>query len=255
MPIQLSRKFRRSTARCRPGGGCNRKQSVLESDMQFEDSVADMSQCAKRLTMSDSNAPLPLPSVPSYFVWSICSVCYFLPLGIVALFFSFACKRDLSAGHRGSAITKSKIAFYCNVISLIGALVLLITLALLLTYEGGHRGGHNLTRAFSFVKLLSRGVEAYTLDVTQPPTTEQGLRALMALPPDLPPEKWGGPYLREGVSLLDPWGNEYRYACPGRDGRPFDIWSIGLDGIDGTDDDIGHWMNFMTVGKRYRRYR
>jgi len=204
--------------------------------------------------MSDSNASLPLPSVPSYFVWSICSVCYFLPLGIVALFFSFACKRDLSAGHRGSAITKSKIAFYCNVISLIGALVLLITLALLSIY-GGKCIIFKWHVAFKDVKLLSNRVEAYTLDVTQPPTTEQGLWAMIALPPDIPPEKWGGPYLREGVSLLDPWGNEYRYVCPGRDGRPFDIWSIGLDGIDGTDDDIGHWMNFMTVGKRYRRYR
>jgi general secretion pathway protein G len=44
----------------------------------------------------------------------------------------------------------------------------------------------------------------------------------------------------EGVSLVDPWGNEYRYY---RDSDPrnrflYKIWSEGQDASDGTEDDI-----------------
>lgn len=127
----------------------------------------------------------------------------------------------------------------------------------LLSMSSGTRITYKWDVAFRTVNDLSRCVELYTLDVRQPPTTEQGLRALIALPPDLPnPNTWGGPYIPLETSLLlDPWKNEYRYASPGGNGRPFDIWSVGTDGIDGTDDDIGHWMDRSTISKYYRHHR
>ena len=42
----------------------------------------------------------------------------------------------------------------------------------------------------------------------------------------------------------DPWGNDYVYQTPGRDGRLFDLYSYGADGrAGGTDNnaDIGNW--------------
>ena len=38
----------------------------------------------------------------------------------------------------------------------------------------------------------------------------------------------------------DPWGNPYLLLSPGENGA-VDIFSIGLDGEEGTDDDIGNW--------------
>jgi general secretion pathway protein G len=96
---------------------------------------------------------------------------------------------------------------------------------------------------FTYVNTLKGAVDRYTLHVGRPPTTEQGLAALFAAPPDLQnPGSWAGPYLEARATTIDPWGNEYQYISPGRDGREFDIWSFGPDGTDGTDDDIGSWM-------------
>ena len=39
----------------------------------------------------------------------------------------------------------------------------------------------------------------------------------------------------------DPWGNDYRYLNPGTHGKPFEVYSIGADGKEGTADDIGSW--------------
>jgi oligopeptide/dipeptide ABC transporter ATP-binding protein len=35
---------------------------------------------------------------------------------------------------------------------------------------------------------------------------------------------------------IDPWGHEVRYRAPGSAGRPFDVWSLGPDGVPSRDD-------------------
>jgi general secretion pathway protein G len=51
---------------------------------------------------------------------------------------------------------------------------------------------------------------------------------------------WHGPYLDN--LPVDPWGNPYVYAYPGRHNPSgFDLSSVGPDGKAGTDDDIGNW--------------
>jgi general secretion pathway protein G len=41
---------------------------------------------------------------------------------------------------------------------------------------------------------------------------------------------------------LDPWDSEYKFASPGKhNSESFDVWSVGPDKQDGTDDDIGNW--------------
>lgn len=42
------------------------------------------------------------------------------------------------------------------------------------------------------------------------------------------------------VLTLDPWGQEYRYVCPGQHGA-FDLFSVGQDGQEGTADDVTNW--------------
>ncbi len=51
---------------------------------------------------------------------------------------------------------------------------------------------------------------------------------------------WTGPYLDK--LPVDPWGHYYIYYYPGKHNQNnFDLLSVGPDGKEGTDDDIGNW--------------
>ena len=67
-------------------------------------------------------------------------------------------------------------------------------------------------------------------------------------------EKGQYPDLRDGLKTLtpefikvlrnDPWGRPYVFARPGRDGKPYDIVSLGADGREGgtgIDADLSCW--------------
>jgi general secretion pathway protein G len=92
------------------------------------------------------------------------------------------------------------------------------------------------------IGLLKTPLETYCIHIGYYPMTAQGLSALWQRPADLSnPEKWDGPYM--DPMPLDPWGHPYQYMYPGRyNPDKFDVWSVGPDGIDGTADDIGNWL-------------
>jgi len=85
-------------------------------------------------------------------------------------------------------------------------------------------------------------LKLYELDNNNFPTTEQGLNALISKPPTNPaPLNWKGPYLER--KPLDPWGNFYQYKCPGEhNSATFDLYSMGKDGREGTEDDVKNWQ-------------
>jgi len=72
------------------------------------------------------------------------------------------------------------------------------------------------------------------------PTTQQGLKSLVAQPTSEPrPRHWTQSF--EQVPR-DPWGNEYNYILPGKHNpNSFDLFSSGPDMQAGTVDDIGNW--------------
>ncbi len=54
--------------------------------------------------------------------------------------------------------------------------------------------------------------------------------------------KWHGPYINSLEKLKDPWGNELHYKYPGDTNEEgYDLWSVGPDKEDGTDDDITNY--------------
>jgi general secretion pathway protein G len=73
-----------------------------------------------------------------------------------------------------------------------------------------------------------------------PPSSEQGLKALVQQPSSSPaPRNWR--QLLKEVPL-DPWGMEYQYTAPGkRNPDGYDLFSAGKDRIPGTEDDMGNW--------------
>lgn len=122
-------------------------------------------------------------------------------------------------------------------------MILVILASLAVVAIGPMQRGAYIRAAKAQIDIFKTPLQAYRLDLAAYPTTSQGLEALRASPADLAnPTKWQGPYLDREVPL-DPWGNPYRYEYPGKYliDEP-DIWSYGPDGIDGTEDDIGNWM-------------
>jgi general secretion pathway protein G len=93
------------------------------------------------------------------------------------------------------------------------------------------------------IKMIKGALETLRLDTGRFPDTEEGLSLLFHPPQnERLRQLWHGPYLDEDVPL-DPWGNPYQYQIPGRDGRPFALYSLGADGKpggEGIDADIGY---------------
>ncbi|MBN1589788.1 MAG: type II secretion system major pseudopilin GspG [Pirellulales bacterium] len=92
------------------------------------------------------------------------------------------------------------------------------------------------------VKVFKTPLLNYRMDIGDFPSTSDGLQALRTIPSGLSnPSKWRGPYLDSEVPP-DPWGNLYRYEYPGKYQTDLpDIWSVGPDGMDSSEDDIGNW--------------
>jgi general secretion pathway protein G len=90
------------------------------------------------------------------------------------------------------------------------------------------------------IQQFCQSLELYHHDNGAYPTTAQGLQALVARPADCP--KWDGPYLDDGKVPNDAWDHPYVYRCPGvKIPAGFDLFSVGPDGKEGTEDDIGNW--------------
>jgi general secretion pathway protein G len=87
---------------------------------------------------------------------------------------------------------------------------------------------------------ISVALDLYELDNGRFPSSDQGLNALFAKPSSSPvPTNWNGPYLKK--TPIDPWGQEYKYACPGTHNNDYDLYSIGPDSNEGSEDDINNW--------------
>jgi general secretion pathway protein G len=101
-------------------------------------------------------------------------------------------------------------------------------------------GGAKPLAAKAAMAAIKQGLEKYKGDAGQYPTTEQGLRALVAAPSTAPkPKAWKGPYVVGGETILkDPWGRGYVYRGPGPTAAACVLRSAGPDGADGTSDDV-----------------
>ncbi len=89
---------------------------------------------------------------------------------------------------------------------------------------------------------VTRKLAEFRMNNGKYPTTDQGLNALIKRPKGIDPGGWGGPYFDSPDAFTDKWGNQLRYRHPSKTfpdkSDQYDLWSIGPDGADGTDDDI-----------------
>jgi general secretion pathway protein G len=98
----------------------------------------------------------------------------------------------------------------------------------------------NVKAATVQVAALERAIDMYKFQTKQFPAS---MDDLVNEPSDAKVAKnWAGPYIKTNKDLIDPWDNAYKYDAKGKKNQgAYDVWSLGPDGQDGTDDDIGNW--------------
>jgi general secretion pathway protein G len=132
--------------------------------------------------------------------------------------------------------------------TLMEILVVLAILGLLAGLAINHLGKiwekARIDAATLFVNTTAKtALMRYTLETHAPPTTAEGLQALVVAPTARASD-WHGPYFDPPEVPVDPWGEPYQYAAPGvHNESGFDIWSKGPDKQNGTADDIGNWKS------------
>jgi len=102
------------------------------------------------------------------------------------------------------------------------------------------------TRVDSDIQAIGLALQSYESRALRMPTTEQGLAALVEKPVIEPiPENYRA-FMEEMPK--DPWGAAYKYRFPAQKSKKrFDVWTMGPNGQDGDDDDMGNWKK--TVAK------
>jgi general secretion pathway protein G len=135
--------------------------------------------------------------------------------------------------------------------TLMEMLLVLAILVILIGLVGprilGSQKKADVSAAKTQIGMFKATLERYALDMRRFPSTEEGLVVLAEKPAEEDgAEQWDGPYLDSTDIPKDPWGREYQYEYPPSHGENEnhdfpDIWSLGPDGEDGTEDDIVNW--------------
>lgn len=138
---------------------------------------------------------------------------------------------QLKGRQRAAAFTLIEIVLVITIIAILGAAAINLI--------KGNVDVAKETRVESDVKNILTQIKVYEARNLQPPTTEQGLKALVERPSVEPvPERWT--QLLEEVPK-DPWNKEFQYVCPAKRSKgAYDVFSLGKDGVE-SDDDIGNW--------------
>ena len=133
--------------------------------------------------------------------------------------------------------------------TLVEIMVVVVIIGMLAALVGpkviGNTDQAKRTTTTTQIKNFEQALELYHLHNGFFPTTDQGLIALIEKPTMQPePKNYAkGGYLKAKAVPKDPWGNDYVYLCPGREGE-YDIISYGADGREGGEDgnaDITNW--------------
>jgi general secretion pathway protein G len=126
--------------------------------------------------------------------------------------------------------------------SLMELLIVMVILGMLAAVVGptlwGKLAGAQRDTAKTQISNIEVALDSYRLDMFKYPSTLEDLVTNTSSS-----STWQGSYLRKGLPK-DPWGREYQYRKPGREGRDFDIYSYGADGQEGgekEDADIVSW--------------
>ena len=134
---------------------------------------------------------------------------------------------------------RSNAAFTLIEMVLVLAIIALLVGAGVMKLTGVMDGGRD-GAVKADIAAVTSALRLYAMKAGRLPSQEQGLRALVEKPTSAPMPKSWAPQMESLDALMDPWDNMYQYRYPGLKGE-FDIYSMGADRQDGTEDDIGNW--------------
>lgn len=82
------------------------------------------------------------------------------------------------------------------------------------------------------IETLVSSLEIYYIDMGAYPDEDTGLAVLLA--DKTGSARWNGPYVRKRSSLIDPWGQPFKYKRPGTK-TPYEINTLGADKAEGGE--------------------
>ena len=128
-----------------------------------------------------------------------------------------------------------------TLVEMLLVLVILSTLAAIVYPNMAKHGLRaRITATKEQIQVFRMALASFEMDNDHFPKGRNGLAELVQRPHDA--KNWRGPYLDKGIPK-DPWGNDYIYNSPGSHSpETYDLFSLGPDGIAGTDDDITSWQ-------------
>ena len=138
----------------------------------------------------------------------------------------------MRTNHRQSAFTLLEIMLVISII--------VILLGVAINKLGNTTGMAKGVAVKADIQAIGTQLKLYESMNGFPPSTEQGLQALVTQPSTDPkPQRW---YQLFKEIPKDPWGNNYIYLSPGRrNTTSYDLYSAGPDRrADTADDDWGN---------------
>ena len=115
--------------------------------------------------------------------------------------------------------------------------------------QGQTRGDASLRLEYQYIETGNFFDENFTFDYWNTKTHVLMLSGDYALS-----ERWSVyaslPYVKKRFIPDDPWGKPYVYVEPSEHRIDFDIHSLGPDKREGTEDDIGNWMDPRKITSR-----
>lgn len=132
-----------------------------------------------------------------------------------------------------------------NAFTLLEMMVVLLIIALIIgsvaVMMNGIEGNAQGVTTSAKINGIQSSLTSYKLAALTYPTQQQGLEALVTRPTSQPlPKRWT--QTAKAEALIDPWGRKLVYRNPGKHNTSsYDVFSLGPDGIENTEDDIGNW--------------
>jgi len=102
----------------------------------------------------------------------------------------------------------------------------------------GQMGTTKRNTTFVQLKNIEQALARFEADNDRFPTQAEGLAALL----EDPKAKRAG-YLDSPTLPTDAWKQPFQYRAPGENRVFYDLWSVGADGRDGSDDDVTNWQD------------
>ena len=127
-----------------------------------------------------------------------------------------------------------------EILLVVGLLALLASFAIPALVSQGEKAKKGIAQAAIGPNgTIANAIKGFKLEIGHNP---ESLKDLVERPSNADDAKKWTQQIENLSGLQDPWGRDYLYNAKGsKNEGAFDLWSVGPDGQDGTDDDVANW--------------